>query len=257
MPATQPIHRKALNPEQLRVLYALYKFRFGTTDLLLTSQNKHITRQYMNIRLRILCEQEYIGRKYDSSYKLQAKFATYHLLPKGIEVLEQKSDVFNSRVLRSIRNDHKASALFIRHSLSIFAAYAKLKEAHGDSFKFFTKSYLNLPKFDYFPKPKPDAYMTFGQDEATGKTKHYLLECFDSTMPHSVMKKRLEELVIHADSDEWTPNSPYPDVILVCKDERLRKLVQGWAKKSLEDGWAKELVIAATIPDEVIKAIRR
>src|ERR1700691_4894520 len=99
---TQPSHRKALNKEQLNVLYALYKFRFATTDLLRTTQNKQLTRQYMNTRLRILREQEYIGRRYDTTYRLQAKFAQYYLLPKGIAVLKQHPEHFNPQVLRNI-----------------------------------------------------------------------------------------------------------------------------------------------------------
>src|SRR5487761_1142882 len=95
IPTTIPTRHKALNKDQLNILYALYKFRFGTTDLLRTTQTKQISRQYMNTRLRILCEQEYIGRRYDSSYKLQAKFAQYYLLPKGVEVLKQHPEIFN------------------------------------------------------------------------------------------------------------------------------------------------------------------
>ncbi|HSX15905.1 MAG TPA: replication-relaxation family protein [Candidatus Saccharimonadales bacterium] len=245
----QPRYRKALNPEQLRVLYALYKFRFGTTDLLASTMSKPVTRRYMNERLRILCEQEYIARRYNSSYRLQARFASYHLLPKGIEVLKQRNEpnVFNPLALKNMRNDANVSERFARHCLSIFTAYSKILEIYGDGFKFFTKSYLLSPSFAYFPKPKPDAYIWFEKDEVTGKVRHYLMECFDDTMPQSIMKKRIEYLVEHADSSEWTTSSAYPTVLLVCDRDDLRKKAQKWAAKALEEGWTNELrIVAAT-----------
>jgi DNA-binding HxlR family transcriptional regulator len=79
---SNPTHRKTLNNNQLQVLYSLYKFRFGTTDLLRATQDKSISRQFMNRRLQVLCDQEYIGRKYDSSYKLQAKFIHKHVITR-------------------------------------------------------------------------------------------------------------------------------------------------------------------------------
>src|SRR5215471_11927841 len=114
----QPINRKPLNYEQLHVLDSLYNFRFGTTDLLATSMSKPTSRRFMNERLRVLCEQEYIGRRYDSSYRLQARFASYYLLPKGIEVLKKKSKEYRTSVLRNIRKDNAASDRFAQHCIN-------------------------------------------------------------------------------------------------------------------------------------------
>ncbi|HEV7454553.1 MAG TPA: replication-relaxation family protein, partial [Candidatus Saccharimonadales bacterium] len=132
MTNTQPTHRKTLNKNQLHILYLLYKFRFGTTELFVENQNNKISRQYMNVRLRILCEQEYIGRRYDSSYKLGGKSATYHLLSKGIKLLKQRPDDFNPRVLKNIGNDRRAKDRFINHCLQVFSIYCSLKKLYGD-----------------------------------------------------------------------------------------------------------------------------
>lgn len=246
--ATQPSHRKALNKDQLNVLYTLYKFRFGTTDLLKTTQSKHISRQYMNTRLRILCDQGYIGRRYDSSYKLQAKFAQYYLLPEGIEILKQHPEHFSSQVLRNIKIDIDASDRFARHCINIFAAYARLRERYGEisgnSFHFYTKSYMVGEKAEGFPAPLPDAFASF-KTSADRKTQHYIVECFDDTMPHSVMRKKVERLVDHADSDNWSLTSSYPAILLICETERLRRNTQQWAKQELERGWSNDLVINA------------
>ena len=246
IPTTKPSHRKALNKDQLNVLYALYKFRFGTTDLLITTQSKHISRQYMNTRLRILCDQEYIGRRYDNSYKLHAKFAQYYLLPKGIEVLKQHPDHFNAGVLKNIKRDVDVSDRFVRHCINIFAVYARLREQYGEvsgnSFHFYTKSYMVDDKAEGFPMPLPDGLASFRMI-SDHRLKHYLIECFDDTMPQSVVRKKIERLVDHADGEEWSLTSPYPVILLVCETERLRKLVRQWSQQESDRGWSNDLVI--------------
>jgi Replication-relaxation len=205
----------------------------------------------MNTRLRILLEQEYIGRRYDDTYKRRIQFASYFLLQKGIEVLKQRPDNFRYQVLRNIRKDVNASERFVQHSLNVFGVYCSFKEPYGDSFKFFTKSYINK---DYFPKPLPDAYVSFKQEEGE-QLRHFMLECFDGTMPDFAMRQRVEQYVAHADSGEWTEKASYPEILLVCATEALQKKARKWATKALDDGWADDLVITATTKDKLAVAV--
>ena len=75
--------RKPLNSYQIRLLQTLYKFRFATTKLISDSQNSKYER-VITARLKILLDQDYIGRNYDSSYRIKGKSASYYLRPKGI-----------------------------------------------------------------------------------------------------------------------------------------------------------------------------
>jgi hypothetical protein len=227
--ATQPSHRKALNKDQLNVLYALYKFRFGTTDLLKATQSKSISRQYTNKRLQILCEQEYIG-----------------LLPRGIEILKRYPGHFDKQVLRNIKRDIGASDTFVEHSLTVFALYSRLRELYGEvsgkGFYFYTKSYLAGDKTEGFPKVLPDVFATFRTSEKKSAI-HYLIDCLDIPMPQSAMKKRIMRFIDHADSDEWTLTKKYPNILLVCETERIQKNVERWVKQELEKSWVEDLHI--------------
>jgi hypothetical protein len=197
-------------------------------------------------RLKLICELGYIGRRYDSSYKLQAKFGAYYLLPKGINALKQFPADINKQVIRNIRNDVRASDRFARHCLTIYSTYSRLNELYGYSFKFFTSSYLH--GFDYFPNPLPDAYIKFNKNNTNNKTeelKHYLVECLDDTMPESVMRKKLLGLVNHADSGEWAPKTTYPIILLVCSNDKLYKKAKVWALKAQDYSWTKDLEIVA------------
>lgn len=250
-PTQQPSKRKTFNAEQRRVLYALYKFRFGTTDLLCAIQHKSITRQYMNTRLRILQEQEYIGRHYDSKNRQQAPYAVYFLLPKGIAYLRQSPADFQKNILRNIQRDREqpTNSRFIRHSLMIFAAYAQLAKQYGDTFKFYTRSYLSLPAFNNLPEKRPDAFAagSFGRPTA----HQYIVECFDDTMPHSIMKQKISRVVDHADSGLWPPAKPYPTLLFICRTEQLQKHVQHWTAKAISDGWTPNLKYVVATTDSI------
>ena len=128
----------------------------------------------MNTRLRILCEQEYIGRRYDSSYRLQAKFATVLLTAKGIEVLKAYPEHFNKQVLRNIKKDVDASDRFVRHCINIFAVFAKLKELYGRlrviAFTSILRVTWLVEKAEGFPKPLPDAFASFSKHQITAQT---------------------------------------------------------------------------------------
>lgn len=241
-----PSHRKKLNPDQLQILYLLYKFRFGTTDLFVKSHSKKISRQYINVRLQILCDQEYIGRNYDGTYKLQGKPATYYLLSKGIRLLKQKPDIFNPKVLKNIGNDGRVKERFIEHRLQVFSVYCSLKQLYSDELKFFTDSYLKLPKYEYFPQPLPDAYIAFKQD----KTKHFLLEYAESSTPFFVFKKRIKYYVSYAEDNLWSKNSQMPVILFVCEDERLRQKVEEEILQALDRSW-KDVGLATTTKAEL------
>jgi hypothetical protein len=132
--------------------------------------------------------------------------------------------------------------------------YARLKELYGDTsgngFHFYTKNYMTGEKAEEFPKPLPDAFASFRTTELK-PAKHYLIECFDDTMPQSAMRKRIEQLVDHADSNEWTLTKAYPNMLLVCETERLQKSVERWAKQEVERSWQDILTIEALRIDKL------
>jgi len=246
MDNTQPLSRKALNKNQLQILYLLYKFRFGTTELFVKNQNNKISRQYVNVRLAILCDQEYIGRKYDSSYRLAGKPATYHLLPKGIKLLKNRPDNFNPKVLKNLGNDRRAGDRFINHSLQVFDIYCSLKKLYGDELKFFTGSYLRLPRYDYFPRPLPDAYISLKRETL----EHYFLDYFESSTPFFVIKKRIKYYVSYAEDNLWPRSSKLPAILLVCDTDELRKRVELEIVRSLDRTW-KDITFATATKIEL------
>ena len=109
-----PVTRTSKNPtsKQLAVLKLLYRFRFGTTDLLARALDLKDGR-YIHTRLEALVTQGYIGKNYDSTYKLDGKPATYYLLPKAFAALKKQHKTtgkeLSEKTLRNAYKDKEAS----------------------------------------------------------------------------------------------------------------------------------------------------
>jgi hypothetical protein len=232
-----------LNNKQLVILHALYKFRFATEQLLALSQGTK--RRSMHERLRILVDRGYPSRRYDGTYSLAGKPAMYCLTIKAVAVLKNKPKDFDHQVLRNIRKDESASDRFASHCINVFAVYCRLRELHGETFKFFTSS--DMKQMEDLPSPLPDAYIRFSDGE-NGEPIHYLMDCYDDTFPQFVIRKRIARFVDHADDGAWTITESYPVALLVSTNNELQKKVGSWVNKAYEDRWTNELrIVTATI----------
>jgi len=216
-------HRKKLNTEQLEVLELLYKFRFGSNDLIAQYFGKK-DRSFVFKRLSILLEQELIGRRFDSSYRIKGKPAAYYLLPSGARVL-QESRPDRPINIKAIYKDKAVSEDFISYSLDVFGLYCQLKVRYGDNLKFITK--VQLARYDYFEDFVPGVYMRLN---VNGHEKDFFLEYFQSSKPFFTATRRIKQYIEYADSGEWEAgtDSDFPAILLVCDNQKLQnRLMKG------------------------------
>jgi DNA-binding MarR family transcriptional regulator len=225
--------RRPLNNKQLDILRLLYRFRFATTDLLTLSLQTR-SKIKMNERLKVLLDQEYIGRNFKPEYHFLRKHASYYLLPKGIDALKQIPDnKFDRSILRNIRKDKTASDQFIGYCLGVFSIYCQLKAAYGDSLSFFTKSQL-ANKYEYFSAFLPSVYMRLKVDEIE---KDFFLEYLQSSKPFFTVIQRLKQYIEYDGSGEWETEteSDIPKVLFVCDQPSLQKRITKRTSNVLED----------------------
>lgn len=219
---------KNVTKKQLAVLKQLYRFRFGTTDLLARALDLKDGR-YIHMRLDALVKQEYIGKNFDSSYKLEGKPATYYLLPKAFAALKQyaKTDgkEISIKTLRNAYKDKEASERFIAKKLAIFTIYDKLKASYDDSLGFWTKEQLNFDKYNYFPEPKPDAYLTITPEGPRPRDRYFFLNYLDDETPFFVHVRRLQKYIDYIEAEGWeeATTSKLRGILLVCESTSLLK----------------------------------
>lgn len=211
---------RKLNKGQVEVLKLLYRYRFTTSELLAHAERQKYL-QVTRSRLGTLEKQGYIGRRYDSSYKLLGKFATFYLLPKALQYLKS-IDVAEPQAIKMIYNDPKASDKFVEFCVAVCRTSQALVSFYGEEARIFTKT--ELLSYDYFPQPQPDLYMSIKRKAI----RHYFVDLYDDDTPAFALVKKIKKYVEHYESGEWeSTDSDYPEVIIACTsdkaEQRLRK----------------------------------
>lgn len=221
-------HRAKLNADQLQILEILSRYRYTTSSQIAQLQGKKSS-EFVHKRLNILLNQEYIGRRYDSSFKLLGKPAAYYLTPKGARLLNNVLDTNLS--VRTLYKDNTRSDGFIDHCINKLGLYLKLTAGDALPVKFFTS--FELKAFSYMPKPLPDAYLRI-------KDKHYFLELYDTSKEFYPNLKNLKKYVAYEESDVWTKTgSDFPIVLVVCQDDKKAlKLIEKLARYSSSISYA-------------------
>ncbi len=222
---------KQVTQKQLQVLRLLYRFRFGTTDLLARSLDLKDGR-YIHMRLDTLVKQEYIGKNYDSSYKLVGRSATYYLMPKAFAALKRQAKTNGKELsLKTLRNAYKdkdASERFTAKKLAVFTIYDKLRASYADSLGFWTKEQLNFDNYNHFPQPTPDAFVTITPEGLRPRDGYFFLNYLDDETPFFVHVRQLQKYVDYVEAGEWeeATNSRLRGVLLVCESTSLLKRVR-------------------------------
>lgn len=228
---TEPKYRRPLNNHQLQLLKTLYKFRCATTGLIAETQGANYVRTILG-RLQILEDQSYIGKKYDSSYKIERRPASYHLLIKGIRVLKTLPGI-NQAAIKSLYYDRTAKDSQIEHYLQVFQLYNETKRAYPDQFKFYSRTEL-IGK-DYLPDPLPDALLT-QRNPSNTKPNDFFLDRIEQSLSYKLLISRIRKYVAFAESETWEKkkHSDFPTLIFVCENKLVQKRVSFQLNKALD-----------------------
>jgi hypothetical protein len=233
-----PKYRKQLNENQIKVLKLLFKFRFGSGELLAQSFGKQRATDIYR-RLRILEDQGLIAKRYEPSYKLLGKPAAYYLLPAGARALQQHDPKIEINI-KTIYKDKSVSEQFIRYCLDIFAVYLQLQAKYGDKLKFFTKS--QLAKYDYFPEKLPDAYMRLKTGDGE---KQFFLDIYHDDQPFFTALRRVKQYIDYSEEADWSvTETDFPTILAVCESTSLLKRLRKRIPRLVNDSWEEDMQFA-------------
>lgn len=221
----QPKLRK-LTKSQLDLLKLLYKFRFATTTLLATHRHKNPVTIYGTLQL--LLKSQYIAKNYAPSYKLAGRGAEYYLTKTGIRYLRDNEQLSEAVLHAMYKNKHLGQP-FIQKCLLIYKIYIQLIRQYGSTMKIYTRA--EMQGIDGFPEQLPDMYIT--SDKNT-----YFLDIFTENL-YYLVKKRLDALVKHYESDEWTEDK-YPTILLVFPDSSIEAKAQAYIEKIKDDAYFED-----------------
>jgi hypothetical protein len=232
--------RRKLNNDQLLVLKLLFKFRFGSNDLIAQYFGKK-DRSYVFKRLTILFDQGYIDKRFDSSYRIQGKPAAYYLTPTGARILKGNFEDIELNI-KSIYKDKAVSESFVQHCLDVFAVHNQLKEIYGDALLFFTKS--QLASYDYFPNKPPDAYIRLKGREGENQ---FFLDIYHDSQPFFTIVRRMKQYISYSEDGDWAATeTDLPKVLIVCESISTQKRLIKQIAKALNDTYEDEIAFYIT-----------
>lgn len=240
---------RKLNQNQIDVLLLLYKFRFATSNLL-TQKLKLQHRNSINSRLQILENQEYIGRRYDKSYKMINKPASYFMLPKGFAVLRGMEGV-SSNALKNMYKDVQATDGFVERSLAILGIYNQLEAVFGERFDMFSKS--ELTGVEGMPEVSPDGLIKLKtSDSPRAKERNFFIYYAEERQPLFAISNIITKQLEYGDSEDWQElfGKP-PAIIVICDSPTLERRLHRQAGRA-EDEAAKDQRFYTTTTTEIM-----
>lgn len=225
-----------LTKRQEDILYSLYRFRFlNRLHIQKLLGHKHFNR--IIIWLNQLTTKHYIHKYYNP--KTVTIAAQYSLGPKSRKYLlkkaEEKENTIQPHLLDRIWREHTLSDQFHTHCLFIADVYLSLVSLVTKTkatLYFFTKT--DLYPHDYMPTPLPDAYIAI--KERNGSVRRYFLDVFDPLPPRMILRRRINQYVDYCDDNTFqeTTKHPFPNVILICPDDRSKRYLHRYIQKILE-----------------------
>lgn len=236
-----------LTSKQSEILILLYRFRFLNREHLQKLFN-HKYRSRILAWLNELTEKKYIRKYYDK--KFGSSSSVYSLDRAGRKYLKANPEVKTS-CLDRVWREANLSAEFRNHCLFLADIYLSLlAETAKSKSKLFFYTKTDLYGTDHLISPSPDAH--FVTEDNQGRIKRYFLDIFDENRPPTAFRLRVRKYFNYYDSDEWQDNTnkPFPEIILVCPNKRMKYHLYYYIQRKLEEESA--LVLYLTTRDSVL-----
>jgi len=212
---SQKYARSKLNQGQIEVLELLYKYRFGSRQLLAISLKVNAANGLYE-KLEALVSNGYIDRRFDKRLKLQGKPVAYHLLPKGLRVLQAlpRHEYINEQAMRLCYQNKRVGNAHVEATLNIYK-YTQHLQKQYPGLKVFTQQ--DMSHYSYFPKPLPDIFLSLPSTDV--KNPHrFFLDIVQEHTPRYVLDRRLASYVEFFDEGGWDKVSSELPVLLVVNE---------------------------------------
>jgi hypothetical protein len=206
----QPKYRWKISRQQIELLLKVYAFRFVTSDLLAEDLGKDRSTVYE--RLSVLEQQQYIAKRYDSSYRVRMRPASYCLAPAGLRYLKQL-DGIDQATLRNYYKNKWQTEEQIDHCLYVYHIYLVLRKSYGTTWKILTKHEVNREELI---RPTPELMLKAQEADCPD----YYLELAPKGIMSWILRRRINQHENWADEHDDTR---YPHILFVAGNDNTEK----------------------------------
>ena len=205
--------RSALKQGQIDILEVLYKYRFGSRQLVADSLGIKAGSSLYE-KLNVLIKHGLVAMRQEKRLKLLGVPAAYYLTPKGLkslQALDGHGHITEATIKASYR-DKVLSQAFVSHTLDVYSLTNALKHQYVD-----LKVYLrrDMSRFSYFPDSPPDAFLSL---KLGNIPQRFFLDVIPDSLPRNILDRRITSYAEFFDEGGWeTTNSELPGLLLVAE----------------------------------------
>lgn len=215
--------RSALKQGQIDILEILYKYRFGSRQLLADSLGIKSGSNLFE-KLNVLMKHGFVARRYDKSYKLRGLPAAYYLTPKGLKQLQSihGGERVTDAIIKAGYRDKVVSQSFVNHVVEVYAYANRLQHKHP-SLKVFLRREMAL--YSYFPTNPPDTFLSL---KTSDRLQRFFFDVVSKDTPPSAINRRLVNYMEFFDDGSWDiTGSDLPKLLFLLEnpaaENRLRR----------------------------------
>ncbi|GAC1388215.1 MAG: hypothetical protein NVSMB37_8000 [Candidatus Saccharimonadales bacterium] len=204
---------KQLHNGQLAILELLYKYRFGSRQLLARSLGVKADSN-LHEKLIVLSKHGYIGRVYDTSFRFLGKPIIYYLKMAGLRVLQTlpNHEFITDKDMRA--SYRPASLEFMFDTIAIYELTLALQQAYP-GLRAFTKR--DMQRYSYFPQDRPDVMLSLPSDR--NEPRRFYLDYIPTRRPNFTVVKKIVLYAEFFEDGGWAPISSSPAVILLVAEQ--------------------------------------
>jgi hypothetical protein len=213
-----------LRAGQIAILELLYKYRFGSRQLLANSLSIN-SGSSLYQKLEVLFKHGYIGKYYDTKLRLQGLPVAYYLLPKGMKTLQELPEhaFIASQSTRASYRNPTVGLDFIKDTIKVYELTQAL-QAMYPGLKVFTKT--EMRRYSYFPEQLPDAFISLPLAN-TKQPKRFFFDFIPERTPNFVVIKQLVTYAEYFEEGRWDEvDSTPPTLLLVIEEGKTEKYLQ-------------------------------
>ena len=213
--------RSVLRQGQIETLGLLYKYRFGSRQLIAEGLG---VKAGSNIyeKLNVLIKHGLVAKRYDKSLRLRGLPAAYHLTPKGIRILQSLNDwsYITEAIIRSSYRDKNISQSFINHTLDVYG-YTNMLAKTYPALRVFTRR--DMSRYSYFPSTQPDAFLSLRCESETSP-RRFFFDFISEDIPRNVIAKRITQYMKFFSDGEWeVTDSQIPFLLFLAAKPAAKK----------------------------------
>lgn len=222
----------SLNQKQLDLLELVAKYRFVTVANVQTYFNLK-SRGGVYEKLNVLVKAGYIAVRYDKSFKLQYRPASYYLTPKGLRQVQKHLPYITDAIIRAAYNDKNASDALIQESAELF----ELSRSLGRTYPNMTiLTARQLGDIEYFPRPLPSLYLAYKQGDET--TRFFLYHFRDVKRYDVAVRSHITKLIAYRESNTYAESgNEFPAVLFVCDSASIERLAERVMRSALSKSY--------------------